>query len=252
MVNYGLDNKVVLVTGGSRGIGLETARALLAQDAKVVICARKKEGLEKAESELNGGERLLTFAANISKPEEVESLFNAAVERFNGIDALVNNMGMNLMTSSVVDADFSMWQKIIDSNLNSTYLCGAHAARIMKENNRGKIVNLSSIAGSRSAPGMGIYGIAKAAIEMLTKVFAHELASNNIQVNAVAPSMVKTGFSMPFWSDEGIFNEVVKGIPARRIAEIEDVVNAILFLLSEKSDFITGQVINVDGGASAI
>ena len=252
MVNYGLENKVVLVTGGSRGIGLETARDLLAQKAKVVICARKQEGLEKAEAELQGGENLLTVAANISKPDEVESLFSAVVEKFNGIDILVNNMGMNLMTASVVDADFSLWQKILDSNLNSTYLCAVNAARIMKDKGGGKIVNLSSIAGSRSAPGMGIYGVAKAAIEMLTKVLAHELASFNIQVNAVAPSMVKTGFSMPFWSDENILNEIIKGIPAGRIAEIEDVVNAILFLISAKSDFITGQVINVDGGASAV
>ncbi len=252
MIDYGLENKVVLVTGGSRGIGLETARELLAQKAKVIICARKREGLDKAEKELCGEENLLAVTANLSKPEEVESLFSVAIGKFQRIDALVNNMGMNLMTASVADAEISMWQKIIDSNLNSTYFCAANAARAMKKRKEGKIVNISSIAGSRSAPGMGIYGVAKAAVEMLTKVLAHELASDNIQVNAIAPSMVRTGFSMPFWSDESIFNEIVKGIPAGRIAEPMDVVNTILFLLSDKSNFITGQVINVDGGASAI
>ena len=122
----------------------------------------------------------------------------------------------------------------------------------MREQKYGKIVNISSLAASRSAPAMGIYGIAKAGIEMMTKVLAQELALFNIQVNAVAPGMVRTAFSEPFWSNEDFYQLIVKTIPMGRIAEPEDVAHPVLFLCSEGAGFITGQTLGVDGGASAI
>jgi 2-deoxy-D-gluconate 3-dehydrogenase len=122
----------------------------------------------------------------------------------------------------------------------------------MREQKKGKIVSISSIAGRRSAPFMGIYGVAKAGIEMMTKVIAQELAAFNIQVNAVAPGMVRTKFSEPFWSNEEIYEQIIKTIPLARIAEPVDVAWAVLFLCSEASDFITGQTLMVDGGASAV
>ncbi len=122
----------------------------------------------------------------------------------------------------------------------------------MKEQNSGKIINISSTAARRASPGMGIYGIAKAGIEMMTKVLASELAASNIQVNSVAPGMVRTNFSKPFWSNQDFYNQITKGIPLGRIAEPVDVVHPTLFLASEASDFITGQTITVDGGQTAI
>ncbi len=252
MINYGLKDKVVLVTGGSRGIGLEMARELLAQDAKVAICARKQEGLNSAVAELGNSDNLLTVPAHVSREEDVANLFKEIINIFGRLDVLINNVGMNIMTSSVVDVDYSLWKKILDSNLNGTYLCSAAASRIMKEQKHGKIVSISSIAGSRAAPGMGVYGIAKAGMEMLTKVLAAELADYNIQVNAVAPCMVKTDFSKPFWSDQAIHDQIVSTIPLGRIAEPTDIVNVSLFLSSAASDFITGQTIMADGGATAV
>ncbi|MGB4443267.1 MAG: SDR family oxidoreductase, partial [Dethiobacteria bacterium] len=131
------------------------------------------------------------------------------------------------------------------------YLGSRAAARIMKNQGRGKIVNISSIAARRAAPGMGIYGVAKAGIESLTRVLAVELAPD-IRVNAVAPSMVKTGFSMPFWSNPETHDEIIKGIPLGRLAEPADIVEPVLFLCSNGAGFITGQVINVDGGATIL
>lgn len=122
----------------------------------------------------------------------------------------------------------------------------------MREQKKGKIVSISSIAGRRSAPFMGIYGVAKAGIEMMTKVIAQELAAFNIQVNAVAPGMVRTKFSEPFWSNDEIYEQIIKTIPLGRIAEPVDVAWTVLFLCSEASDFITGQTLMVDGGASAV
>ena len=250
-LSFNLQNKVFVITGGSRGIGLETARLLLDQNARVVICGRKQEGLEAAGRELNGGERLITVQAHVAKSEEVDRLFETAMEAFGSIDGLINNVGMNIVTG-VVDADPGLWNKIIDSNLNGTFLCARRAGQIMRQHKKGKIVSLSSIAGRRSAPFMGIYGVAKAGIEMMTKVMAQELAPFNIQVNAVAPCMVRTKFSEPFWSNAEFYDQIVKAIPMGRIAEPADVAWPVLFLCSEASDFMTGQTLMVDGGSSAI
>ncbi len=248
---FNLEEKVFVVTGGSRGIGLEITAMLLNQKAKVVICGRKQEGLEAARNALDAGDRLLTVQAHIARSDDVDRLFDAAIEAFGAVDGLINNVGMNIATSAL-DADPGLWSKIIDSNLNGTFLCSRKAGRLMRDRQKGKIVSISSTAARRSAPFMGIYGVAKAGIEMMTRVLAHELAPFNVQVNAVAPGMVRTKFSEPFWSNNEIHDQIVKGIPAGRIAEPADVARPVLFLCSSASDFITGQTISVDGGASAI
>ncbi|BBO75242.1 short-chain dehydrogenase [Desulfosarcina widdelii] len=250
-LSYGLDDKVAVVTGGSRGIGLDMAKTLLAQGAKVAICGRKQEGLDAAVAEMDGGDRVLAVAAHVAKAEDVDRLFAQTVERFGRIDVLLNNVGMNLITS-VVDAEPALFSKIVESNLTGTWLCSRKAARLMREQKAGKIVSITSIAARRAAPFMGVYGIAKAAIEMMTKTLAQELAPFNIQVNAVAPCMVRTGFSKPFWSNEEMLKEIVKAIPMGRIAETADVVHPALFLSSDGAGFITGQTLMVDGGASAV
>jgi len=249
---YGLEEKVFIVTGGSRGIGLELVRQLLRQKAKVAICGRKQEGLDTAVAELSAGGELLALAAHIAREADVQNLFAQVIDRFGRVDALINNVGMNLLTSSVINAGAAAWQKIIDTNLTGTYLCSAAAAKIMKEQRSGKIVNITSLAARQAAPGMGIYGVAKAGIEMLTRVMAAELAADNIQVNAVAPCMVKTGFSEPFWSNREIHDQIIATIPAGRLAEPMDLVYPVLFLCSEGAKFITGQVLCVDGGATVV
>ncbi len=250
-LSFNLEDKVFVVTGGSRGIGLEIARLLLEQKARVVICGRKQEGLDAAGRELKGGDSLKTVQAHVAKSEEVDRLFETVLETFGWLDGLINNVGMNIVTG-VVDADPGLWSKIIDSNLNGTFLCSRKAGQIMRDQKKGKIVSISSIAGRRSAPFMGIYGVAKAGIEMMTKVIAQELAPSNIQVNAVAPCMVRTKFSQPFWSNEELYEQIVKTIPMGRIAEPADVAWPVLFLCSEASDFMTGQTLMVDGGSSAV
>jgi len=289
---FDLEGKVAVVTGGSRGIGLEIARQLLEQKARVVIAARKPEGLEAARLKLQAAvpaapaDDLLTVPAHVADEAQVEKLFAAVAERFGRLDILVNNVGMNLATPSVVEADPAVWRKIIDTNLNGTYLCSRRAAALMKAQGGaeqtggkpvggeqvggkpagdkptgdragggrpagGKIVNISSIAARQAAPAMGIYGVAKAAVEMLTKVLAVELAPAGIQVNAVAPCMVKTDFSAPFWTNEELHARLVATIPAGRLAEPADIAPVVLFLASSAADFITGQVLAVDGGSTA-
>ncbi|MFH1480334.1 MAG: SDR family oxidoreductase [Pseudomonadota bacterium] len=145
--------------------------------------------------------------------------------------------------------DEGLWDKIIATNLKGTFLVSRQAISLMKKRGGGKIINISSVAARKAARGMGVYCVAKAAIEMLTKVMAAELAQDHINVNAVAPRMIKTPFSQPFWSDEDLLREITKMIPMGRIAEAREVVGAVLFLASNLSDFITGEVITVDGGS---
>lgn len=251
-VSYGLEDKVAVVTGGTRGIGLAVARQLLGEKARVVVCGRKPEGLENALRELDGGDRLNAIQAHVAREDNVSALFDEVVRLHGRVDILINNVGMNLLTASTAETDLSVWQKIMDTNLNGTFLCSRRAASIMKEGGGGKIVTISSIAGRRAAPGMGIYGVAKAGLDMLTKVLASELAPFNIQVNAVAPGMVKTDFSKLFWSNQELHDQIVQGIPIKRLADPEDVVHPTLFLASKAADYITGQVLCVDGGASAV
>jgi NAD(P)-dependent dehydrogenase (short-subunit alcohol dehydrogenase family) len=250
-ISYGIAGNVMVVTGGSRGIGLDLAKLLLAQDARVVICGRKQEGLDAALAELGGGDRVLAIPAHVAREADVDRLFDQTVERFGRVDALINNVGMNLI-AGVVDAEASLFTKIVESNLTGTWLCSRRAARLMREQKAGKIVSITSIAARRAAPFMGIYGIAKAAIEMMTKTLAQELAPFNIQVNAVAPCMVRTGFSQPFWSNADLLKEIVRTIPMGRIAETADVIHPVMFLCSDGAGFITGQTLMVDGGASAV
>ena len=251
-IAFGLEDRVVVVTGGSRGIGLELAGDFLEQGAKVVICGRKQENLAAAVEKLGGGGRLLAMPAHVAREGDVENLFETAVRHFGGLDILINNVGMNLLAASVVDADLPVWNKIIEGNLTGAFLCSRKAARIMREKKRGKIVNISSLAGTKASPGMGIYGVAKAGLEMLTKVLASELAPFNIQVNAIAPGVVRTDFSKPFWATPAVCEQIVKAVPAGRIAETADLVPIVLLLASGCSDYITGQTIMVDGGASVI
>jgi NAD(P)-dependent dehydrogenase (short-subunit alcohol dehydrogenase family) len=239
--------KRVLVTGGSKGIGLGIARYFAEAGARVAICGRKEANLVKAREQLG---EVVAVAAHLGKAEEVEQLFSTVRNTFGGLDILVNNMGMNIFTPSTVEADIGLWDKIMEGNLRSAFLCCRQAFPLMKTNG-GVIVNLSSIAGQRAAPGMGIYGIAKAGLNMLTKVLAKELASYGIRVNAVAPGMVETDFSRPFWGNDDILKELLKGIPLGRIARVQDVVRVVAFLSSDQSDYLTGEIISVSGGAEA-
>jgi 2-deoxy-D-gluconate 3-dehydrogenase len=194
----------------------------------------------------------MCIAAHIAREEDVESMFAAIMDRFGRLDVLVNNVGMNLVTASAAETEPALWNKIIETNLFGTFLVSRHAAVIMKAQAGGRIVSISSTAGRTAAPGMGVYGVAKAGLEMLTKVLAAELAAHKITVNAVAPGMVRTDFSKPFWSNQDIHDQIVKGIPLARIAEPIEVVYPVLFLASGAAGYITGQTLAVDGGASVV
>ena len=252
-VDIDLSDKVAVITGGSRGLGMSIAKAMAARGAHVVICGRKQENLDQAMEEFHKNSlEIMALPVNVGKLDQVEALFDAVDKAFGKLDILVNNAGMNIFTPAVAEMDEKLWDKTLETNLKGPFLTVKCALRLFKNAGGGKIINITSIAARRAAMGMGVYCVAKAGVEMLTKVLALELAQADIKVNAVAPGMVKTQFSMPFWSNEELLKEITKSIPLGRIAEMEDVVGAVLFLASGLSDYMTGETLTVDGGAMAV
>jgi 2-deoxy-D-gluconate 3-dehydrogenase len=247
-----LSGKAALVTGGSRGLGKAIAVAMAGRGAAVVICGRKQDNLDQAVGDFSQqGMDVAAFRANVGNSKEVVALFQSIEDRFGKLDILVNNVGMNILTPSVAMADEALWDKIIATNLKGTFLASRGAVPLMRKAGQGKIINISSIAARKAAMGMGIYCVAKAGVEMLTRVLAVELAQDHITVNAVAPCVVRTQFSQPFWSNEALLKQMAAGIPMGRIAEPDDIVGTVLFLASHLSDFVTGEIITVDGGSLA-
>ena len=251
-INLKLTGKKALITGGSRGLGMAIAKAMVVNGAEVIVCGRKQENLDSTvENFQKEGLDLIGIAANIGQSGQVKALLEAVEKRFGHLDILVNNVGMNILTPSVVGVDEGLWDKIMDCNLKGAYLVSSRAVPLMKKAGAGKIINISSTAAKRAAMGMGVYCIAKAGLEMFTKVLAVELARDQINVNAVAPGVVMTKFSQLFWSNESLLKQIESTIPFGKIAKTEDVVGTVLYLASGLSDYVTGEVITVDGGSMA-
>ena len=251
---FSLEGKVALVTGGSRGIGLSTSRRLLDRGASVVLTARKLEGLEAARLELAeaGFDRVAVYAAHSSSESGMREAFSVALERFSGMDIVVNNAATNPSMDSLAEIDLALFDKILDTNLRGYLVVAREGIRRMRElGGGGVIINISTIAACKAMRGLGAYGISKAAVNSLTRTLASELAAEKIRVNGVAPGLVRTGLSEALWKDEMVAEDMLKAIPLNRIAEAGDIAGAVAFLASEAAAYITGQTLVVDGGMLA-
>lgn len=247
-MNLSLENKVALVTGGSRGIGRAIALGLARSGADIVIASRKIDDLEKVAEEIRSlGRKCLPVATHIGRLDEVKNLLERAVVEFGKIDILINNAATNPSMASAMDIDDRAWDAIMNLNLKGLFFLSQGTARIMKETGGGKIINIASVAGI-SPDILPVYSISKAGVIMATKVMAQQWAIYNIRVNAIAPSLTKTKFSEPLWSNQDILNIVMSRTPLARPAEPEDMVGAVIYLASDASSYVTGQVIAIDGG----
>jgi NAD(P)-dependent dehydrogenase (short-subunit alcohol dehydrogenase family) len=249
MTAFDLTDKVAIITGGSRGIGREIALALAEAGASVVVASRKQEGVDDvaAEIERRGG-TALAIAAHMGQEEAVTRLVEQTVEAFGGVDIAVNNAGTNPHFGPLVTATAAQWDKIMEVNLRGAFLLCQRVIPVMQEQGRGKIINVASIAGVKPQPAMGIYSVSKAGMIMLTQVLAQELGPFNIQVNALAPGVIKTRFSSVLWQTPSIAEAIEEHTPLGRLGEVEDVVGAALYLASPLSDYVTGAVLLIDGG----
>jgi 3-oxoacyl-[acyl-carrier protein] reductase len=247
MYQVNLSGKTAIVTGSSQGIGLAIARTLHAAGANVVINhfpdpAGQHAGLAaKVVAEL--GDRSLACAADVRKPEQLQAMVKAAVDKFGGLDYLVNNAGI-LRDKSFRKMSMGDWQDVIDTNLSGVFFACQAAAESLRDG--GAIVNVASLSAAMGFFGQANYASAKAGVVTLTKVLSKELARRNIRVNAVAPGVINTemGQSIP----EENRKVMLTNIPLGRFGEPEEIAQVVLFLCSPMSSYVTGQTIHINGG----
>lgn len=239
-----LTNKVAIVTGGATGIGREISKKLASLGCTVVINYNSsKDSAQSLVDEL--GERAYAIQANIADYNDAEKLINETITKFGKIDILVNNAGIteDTLILRMKEHDFD---KVINVNLKGTWNCCKHVAKQMSKQRSGKIINISSVVGIMGNIGQTNYSAAKAGIIGLTKSLARELAKRNVNVNAVAPGFIET--KMTDSLNEEIKKYYLSNIPLERLGKAQDVANLVAFLSCSMSDYITGQVINCDGG----
>ncbi|MDZ7266175.1 MAG: 3-oxoacyl-[acyl-carrier-protein] reductase [candidate division KSB1 bacterium] len=241
-----LQDKIAIVTGGSRGIGRAIAVRFAAAGAKVVLTGRSLESAGKVAEEIRaqGGEAVAQ-AVNAAVAEEVEGLIKSTVDRFGRLDILVNNAGIT-RDNLLVRMRGEEWQEVLDTNLTGVFNHLRAASRVMIRQRSGKIINITSIVALMGNKGQANYCAAKAGVIGLTKSAARELASRNIQVNAVAPGFIDTDMTAVL--GESVRETLLQSIPLGRLGTPGEVAGLVLFLASPEADYITGQVINIDGG----
>lgn len=238
-----LAGKVALVTGASRGIGKAIAAAYAAAGAKVMLSSRKHDDLDAAASTIDGDVGI--FAANAGEPEQAEACVAATIERFGTLDVLVNNAATNPYMGPTIDVDLGRYDKTFQVNVRGPLVWTQCAWRSHMQAHGGSVINVASIGGIRHDGGIGVYNTTKAALIHLTKILAGELAPK-VRVNAIAPGLVKTDFARALW--EPAEEQVAMTMPLRRLGEPDDIAGAALFLASDLSSWLTGDVLVVDGG----
>ena len=252
MPSFDLTGKVAIVTGASRGIGLAIAQTYAAVGAKVVLASRRQETLERAAAEIrNTGGDALAIATHTGDAVQVQHLVSETIKAYGGVDILVNNAGTNPHFGPILTAEESHWDKTLDINLKGYVRMIKACVEAMRPRGGGKIINIGSVTGLQAQAGMGVYGVSKAGVLMLTQVLALELAADQIQVNAIAPGLIKTQFSRVLWETPVIYQSVLKDIPQRRIAEPGELAGIALYLASPASSFTTGAIFVIDGGQLA-
>jgi 3-oxoacyl-[acyl-carrier protein] reductase len=239
-----LSNKTALVTGGSRGIGRDIAIKLAQAGCNVAVSGRDLETLKSTTDEIEKlGRKALAIKCDVAKEAEVAEMFKKFLEVFQVIDILVNNAGIT-KDSLIVRMKEADWDDVIDTNLKSAFLCCKEAAKPMMKVRCGKIINITSVVGLIGNAGQANYTASKAGMIGLTKTLAKEFASRSINVNAVAPGYIATAMTEKLPETE----KLIASIPMARFGASSDIANAVLFLASPLSDYITGQVLTVDGG----
>lgn len=252
---FSLEGQVALITGGSRGMGESTAIGFAKAGANVVVTSRKLPDLEKVANEVRKlGRRSLAVETHIGRIDQLQPLVDRVVAEFGKIDILVNNAGTNFFMPAI-DMTEKGWDTVMNLDLKGLFFLSQAVARVMRDRGGGKIINISSVSGFRVQVPTGHYSIAKAGVVMATKVMALEWAKYNIRVNCIAPGAIDTRLYDSIFSvlpeDQARVQkeEAAKRIPMGRIGQPREIANAIIFLASDASSYVTGQTFAVDGGS---
>ena len=253
MSQFDLTDKVVVITGSSRGIGRASAIECAAHGAKVVISSRKQDACDAVAAELNaahGDGTAIAVAANISDKPGLQRLVDESRAAFGRIDVLVCNAASNPYYGPQHGISDEQFRKVLDNNIVSNHWLIAMVAPEMRERRDGSIVIVSSIGGLRGTPVIGAYAISKAADMQLARNLAHEFGPDNVRVNCIAPGLIKTDFARALWEDESRAAQRNATTPLRRIGEPDEIAGAVVYLASRASAFMTGQTMVIDGGVT--
>jgi 3-oxoacyl-[acyl-carrier protein] reductase len=241
-----LEGRVALVTGASQGIGHATALALARHGAKLALAARNQQKLDELAQQITtSGGQAAVFAIDVANEEQIKSGIKAALGQFGKIDILVNNAGIT-RDQLIMRMKRADWEAVLNTNLTSAYLCTQQVIGSMLKQRWGRIINITSIFGQTGQAGQANYSSSKAGLIGLTMATAREVASRNITCNAVAPGFIETGMTSGLGDD--FKQNALKIIPLGRIGLPEDVAHAVCFLASDEASYITGHVLNVNGG----
>lgn len=241
-----LSDKVAIVTGASRGIGRAIALALASQGAKVVASARNAEALAQLAEEIKAqGGDALAVVGDVALEDDANNLVKQAVEAYGQVDVFVNNAGIT-RDGLLLRMKNDDWDAVLDTNLKGAFLCTRAVAKVMSKQRSGRIINISSVVGEMGNAGQANYCASKAGLLGLTKSVARELARRNVTVNAITPGFITTEMTEDM--TEKAQEAMTEQIPLGRPGSAEDVANAVIFLASEQSAYITGQVLGVNGG----
>ena len=239
---------IALVTGASRGIGASVALALARENYDLVITSRDPDRLQEISEQIDKNNRsVYPIKLDVKETDVIPEIVNNIETEFGPIEVLVNNAGVNLPRAAL-DLSPVEWDEVLDTNLRGLFFCSQSVARHMRKRKAGRIINISSAAGLRATDDRAHYGSSKAGLNFLTRNLAFEWAKYNITVNAIAPTFVKTELSEKTLSDPSLRSYYLGQIPLGRFGTMSDVINAVKFLASPSSDFITGIVLPVDGG----
>jgi gluconate 5-dehydrogenase len=246
---FGLENRVALVTGASRGLGRNICTALCEAGADIIAVSRNKELLDSLCEKIHGrGRNALSVPADIGKASDVRDMVKQGMKEFGRIDILINNAGVSGPLKLFKDIEESEWMDVFGTNLNGTLLCTKYVGQEMIQRKGGNIINISSVLGTIGTYFTCPYSIAKAGIIQFTRSIALEWARYNIRVNCISPGMLDTDMMQRTLSDEKMTAVLLKNTPLRKVGQTEDVVGAAIFLASEASGHITGENISIDGG----
>lgn len=246
---FNLQDKVAIVTGSSKGIGEAIARGLAEFGAKVVVSSRKQEAVDAVvEAFRADGLEAHGIACHVGDESQLESLVDATVEKYGGVDILVNNAATNPFYGPLTQVDSETFEKIMNTNVKSCHVLGNKVYPIMKSRGGGSIINISSVGGIKAPDGIAIYGVSKAALIMLTQVQAKEWGPDGVRVNAICPGLIKTKFSAALWQNEQLLKMVERNVPARRIGEPDEMAGLAVYLASDASTYCTGGAYVADGG----